>query len=69
MTLAFSTTGFCTLQPIITDSHDGVALSLPQDPPRKPQELDIEHILVAQVGQTDPQPYLFVRGCVLAYLD
>ncbi len=32
----------------------------PQDPPRKPQDLDIEQVLVAPLGESTPQPHLFV---------
>lgn len=67
LTLAFSTTLLPTLQNVITDSHDPPALSPPQDPPRKPQELDIEQILVAPLGESSPQPHLFVRLCNISY--
>jgi hypothetical protein len=60
LTLAFSTTAIASLQTILVDSFDPPALSLPQDPPRKPQELDIEQILISPIGETDPWPYLLV---------
>lgn len=60
LTLVFSTTLLATLQNVLTDSHDPPALSLPQDPPRKPQEMDIEQILLAPLGESSPQPHLFV---------
>jgi hypothetical protein len=50
-----------TLQNVLTDSHDPPAVSLPQDPPRKPQELDIEQIMLAPIGESSPQPHLLVR--------
>ncbi|KAL1941832.1 hypothetical protein VTO73DRAFT_6832 [Trametes versicolor] len=60
LTLAFSTTLLATLDPILTDSYDGPALSLPQDPPRKPQELDIDQIVIAPLGESRPRPHLIV---------
>jgi hypothetical protein len=50
-----------SLQNVLVDSHDPPALSLPQDPPRKPQELDIEQALLAPIGESSPQPHLLVR--------
>ena len=61
LALAFSTPALATLQPVITDSNEDPALSLPQDPPRKPQELDIEQIVIAPLGESSPRPHLFVR--------
>ncbi|KAG7452675.1 uncharacterized protein BT62DRAFT_989773 [Guyanagaster necrorhizus] len=58
--LVFSTSAISTLQNILTDSHDPPSLSVPQDPPRKPQDLDIEQALVAPLGESTPQPHLFV---------
>ncbi|KAI0264066.1 CPSF A subunit region-domain-containing protein [Russula aff. rugulosa BPL654] len=60
LTLAFSTTAIASLQSLLVDSFDPPALSLPQDPPRKPQDLDIEQILVSPIGETEPWPYLLV---------
>ncbi|KZT18929.1 hypothetical protein NEOLEDRAFT_1142724 [Neolentinus lepideus HHB14362 ss-1] len=60
LTLAFSTTAIATLQSVLVDSFDPPALSTPQDPPRKPQELDIEQILMAPLGETSPKSHLFV---------
>ncbi|KAH9477356.1 Protein CFT1 [Psilocybe cubensis] len=60
LTLAFSTDGLSTLQNVLTDSHDPPALSLPQDPPRKPQDLDVEQLLIAPIGETSPRPHLCV---------
>ncbi|KAF9031687.1 hypothetical protein BDZ89DRAFT_948625 [Hymenopellis radicata] len=58
--LVFSTEAFATLQTVVTDSHSPVSVSTPQDPPRKPQDLDIEQILVAPLGETSPEMHLFV---------
>ncbi|KAF5351191.1 hypothetical protein D9756_008185 [Leucocoprinus leucothites] len=58
--LAFSTSAIASLQSVLIDSHDPPATSLPQDPPRKPQELDIEQILLAPVGENSLVPYLCV---------
>ncbi|KAF5380083.1 hypothetical protein D9615_006209 [Tricholomella constricta] len=60
LALVFSTSLLATLQNVLTDSHDLPSLSLPQDPPRKPQDLDIEQILLAPIGESTPQPHLFV---------
>lgn len=54
-----------SLQNVLTDSHDPPTLSLPQDPPRKPQELDIEQIMLAPIGETSPQPHLLVCSLIL----
>lgn len=48
------------LDSVLVDSGDAPALSLPQDPPRKPQELDIEQILIAPLGESSPKPHLLV---------
>ncbi|PIL30998.1 hypothetical protein GSI_05691 [Ganoderma sinense ZZ0214-1] len=60
LTLAFSTTMLATLDPVIGDSFEPAALSLPQDPPRKPQDLDIDQIIVALLGESCPRPHLIV---------
>ncbi|KAI0302807.1 CPSF A subunit region-domain-containing protein [Multifurca ochricompacta] len=60
LTLAFSTTAIASLQSLLIDSFDPPALSLPQDPPRRPQELDVEQILISPIGETAPWPYLVV---------
>ncbi|KAI0259707.1 CPSF A subunit region-domain-containing protein [Gloeopeniophorella convolvens] len=60
LNLAFSTTAVASLQSLLIDSYDPPALSLPQDPPRKPQELDIDQIIIAPLGETTPQPHLLV---------
>ncbi|KAG6812354.1 hypothetical protein H0H92_003254 [Tricholoma furcatifolium] len=60
LVLVFSTPLLATLHNVLTDSHDPPALSLSQDPPRKPQDLDIEQILLAPIGESAPRPHLFV---------
>ncbi|THH20311.1 hypothetical protein EW146_g1016 [Bondarzewia mesenterica] len=60
LSLVFSTTAVASLQGLLVDSYDPPALSLPQDPPRKPQELDIDQILIAPLGESSPRPHLFV---------
>lgn len=60
LTLVFSTAVISTLEPVLNDSFDPPALSPPQDPPRRPQDLDIEQILVAPLGESAPAPHLFV---------
>ncbi|KAG2030510.1 CPSF A subunit region-domain-containing protein [Suillus americanus] len=60
LTLVFSTTAISTLENILVDARTPAALSLPQDPPRKPQDLDIDQILVAPLGETSLVPHLFV---------
>ncbi|KAG6916934.1 hypothetical protein DXG01_004621 [Tephrocybe rancida] len=61
LALVFSTSMLSTLQNVLTDSHDSPASSLPQEPPRKSQDLDIEQILLAPIGESAPRPHLFVR--------
>ena len=51
-----------TLDPVISDSFEPAALSLPQDPPRKPQDLDIDQIIVAPLGESHPRPHLIVSS-------
>ncbi|KAJ7747964.1 CPSF A subunit region-domain-containing protein [Mycena maculata] len=58
--LVFSTKSLSTLQNVITDSHQPPTPSPPEDPPRRPQDLDIEQVLVAPLGETSPKPHLFV---------
>ncbi|KAF9486143.1 hypothetical protein BDN70DRAFT_870239 [Pholiota conissans] len=60
LTLAFSTDGLSTLQNVLVDSHGPSAVSLPQDPPRKPQDLDVEQLLLAPIGESSPRPHLCV---------
>ncbi|OSD02613.1 hypothetical protein PYCCODRAFT_1477600 [Trametes coccinea BRFM310] len=60
LTLAFSTTLLASLDHVVTDSLDPPATSLPQDPPRKPQELDIDQIAIAPIGESRPRPHLIV---------
>ena len=59
--LVFSSAAISTLEPVLNDTFDPPALSPPQDPPRKPQELDVEQILIAPLGESAPTPHLFVR--------
>ena len=66
LTLAFSTTLLATLDPVLTDSLDPPASSLPQDPPRKPQELDIDQLVIAPLGETRPRPHLIVSAAAPA---
>lgn len=60
LTLVFSSVAISTLESVLSDSFDPPALSPPQDPPRKPQDLDIEQILIAPLGESAPTPHLFV---------
>ncbi|KAH6906093.1 hypothetical protein BKA70DRAFT_1191418 [Coprinopsis sp. MPI-PUGE-AT-0042] len=62
LSLAFSTDGLPSMYNVLTDSHAKPALSSvsPQDPPRKPQEFDIEQVLVTDIGETNPAPHLCV---------
>lgn len=61
LALVFSTDGLSTLLNVLADSHDPAAPSLSQDTPRKPQDLDVEQLLLAPIGETSPQPHLCVR--------
>ena len=65
LTLIFSTTAVSMLDSVLVDSGDAPALSLPQDPPRKPQELDIEQILITPLGESSPKPHLLVSVSTL----
>jgi cleavage and polyadenylation specificity factor subunit 1 len=60
LTLVFSTTSLATLDNILLDSHEGPAASPPQDPPRKPQEMDIEQVVLTALGESSPDPHLVV---------
>ncbi|KAJ7057084.1 CPSF A subunit region-domain-containing protein [Mycena amicta] len=60
LTLAFSTPALASLHNVVTDSHQPPTPSPPEDPPRKPQELDIEQVLVAPLGESCPKPHLFI---------
>ncbi|KAJ2930722.1 hypothetical protein H1R20_g6373, partial [Candolleomyces eurysporus] len=60
LALAFSNDGISALHNVLVDSHEPAALSLPQDPPRKAQEFDVEQILLAPIGESDPKPHLCV---------
>ncbi|KAH9943547.1 CPSF A subunit region-domain-containing protein [Amylocystis lapponica] len=71
LSLVFSTTQLATLEPVFSDSYDPPAPSLPLDPPRKPQELDVEQILIAPLGESSPRPHLivFLRSGLLALYE
>lgn len=60
LTLVFSSVAISTLEPVLNDTFDPPAPSPPQDPPRKPQDLDIEQILIAPLGESAPTPHLLV---------
>ncbi|KAK7059173.1 mRNA cleavage and polyadenylation factor subunit [Paramarasmius palmivorus] len=60
LTLVFSNSMVATLQNVLTDSHAPPAPSPPQDPPRVPQDLDVEQVFLAPAGESKPQPHLFV---------
>ncbi|KAF5309321.1 hypothetical protein D9611_014402 [Ephemerocybe angulata] len=60
LALAFSSDGISSLHNVLVDSHDPPALSLPLDPPRKPQEFDVEQIVLAPLGEGDVKPHLCV---------
>ncbi|KAH8089926.1 CPSF A subunit region-domain-containing protein [Cristinia sonorae] len=60
LALIFSSTAVATLDSVLVDSGDPPALSLPTDPPRKPQELDIEQVMIAPLGESAPRPHLLV---------
>ncbi|KAF8886806.1 CPSF A subunit region-domain-containing protein [Infundibulicybe gibba] len=60
LVLVFSTPSLATLQTVLVDSQEPPASSLPQDPPRKPEALDIEQILITPIGESSPRPHLLV---------
>ncbi|THH10614.1 hypothetical protein EW145_g1206 [Phellinidium pouzarii] len=58
--LVFSTSIIKDLPAVLSDSFDPPALSVPEDPPRKHSELDVDQLQMAQIGETSPQPHLIV---------
>ncbi|KAJ6591099.1 CPSF A subunit region-domain-containing protein [Mycena vulgaris] len=60
LTLVFSTHSLASLQNVITDSHQPPTPSPGEEPPRRPQDLDIEQILIAPLGESSPKPHLFI---------
>ena len=62
----FSTSLIGYLPQVLLDTFDPPALSLPEDPPRKPQALDVELLQLASIGESCPQPYLIV--CVVNHV-
>lgn len=60
LSLVFSTSFSLGLQQVLVDSYNPPALSIPTDPPRAPEETDVEQILVASLGEGDGEPHLFV---------
>ncbi|KAI0341420.1 hypothetical protein BDW22DRAFT_1408067 [Trametopsis cervina] len=71
LTLIFSTSLISTLDNVLVDSGDPPALSLPQEPPRQPQDFDVEQIVVAPLGESSPRPHLlvFLRSGLLAIYE
>ncbi|KIM69381.1 hypothetical protein SCLCIDRAFT_1207782 [Scleroderma citrinum Foug A] len=70
LTLVFSCSALSGLDPQLADTYDAPSLSLPQDPPRKPQDLDVDQIVVAPLGESAPRPHLLIftrGGCVSIY--
>ena len=47
--LVFSSPLVATLQNVLTNPDEPAALSVPRDPPCKPRELDVGHVLLAPV--------------------
>lgn len=56
----FSCSALSGLDPQLADTYDAPSLSLPQDPPREPQDLDVDQIVVAPLGESAPRPHLLV---------
>ncbi|TFK39321.1 CPSF A subunit region-domain-containing protein [Crucibulum laeve] len=71
LALAFSSAGLQSLENVLVDSQDQPALSLPQDPPRRPQEPDVEQLLLTPIGENSPSPHLcvFLRSGQLAIYE
>ncbi|PCH44667.1 hypothetical protein WOLCODRAFT_77692 [Wolfiporia cocos MD-104 SS10] len=71
LTLAFSTPLASALEQVLSDSLEPPALSLPQDPPRKPQDLDVEQVMIAPLGESSPRLHLmlFLRSGRLAIYE
>ncbi|TFK16893.1 hypothetical protein FA15DRAFT_650709 [Coprinopsis marcescibilis] len=60
LTLAFSSEGLNTVDNVLVDSGSGPGVSPPIDTPRKPQDFDVESILVAPIGEDRPGLHLCV---------
>ena len=63
LAIVFATSIIKDIPPVLSDSFNLAALSLPEDPPRKLSELDIDLLQVAQIGAASPQPHLVVSAC------
>ncbi|CAK5269347.1 unnamed protein product [Mycena citricolor] len=60
LTLVFSTPLLANLESVLTDTHVAPTASPPQNPARQPEELDIEQIMIAPLGEVALKPHLFV---------
>ncbi|KAH8116054.1 cleavage factor protein [Phellopilus nigrolimitatus] len=60
LSIVYSTSIIKDLPSVLSDSFDPPAVSLPEDPPRKPQELDVDQLQFAPIGGASPQPHLIV---------
>ncbi|KIY51579.1 hypothetical protein FISHEDRAFT_56503 [Fistulina hepatica ATCC 64428] len=60
LTLVFSTSTLAGLDNVLSDSHMPPALSKSDEPTRKPQEFDVEMLLLANLGESYARPHLFV---------
>ncbi|KAH7107502.1 CPSF A subunit region-domain-containing protein [Auriculariales sp. MPI-PUGE-AT-0066] len=60
LTLAFSCDGISTVPYVLSDSFESVTPSPAEELPRSPQDLDVEEILIAPIGDVAPTPHLFI---------
>ncbi|TDL22024.1 hypothetical protein BD410DRAFT_828742 [Rickenella mellea] len=71
LSIVFSTPLVATLESVFVDTYDPVTPSVPEDQPRKPQEFDVDQVMVAPMGESNPKPYLliFLRCGVVAIYE
>lgn len=60
MSIVFSSSIVTELPASFSDSFDPPASSVPEDPPRKAQETDVDQMLMTPIGEDLPQPHLVV---------
>ena len=69
LTVGFSADGLTSLQNVLVDSHASPAPSLPQDPPRQPQELMLNKYFMPPLGNPLLDPtYVYAAGPLCDFL-
>ncbi|KZV86543.1 hypothetical protein EXIGLDRAFT_712088 [Exidia glandulosa HHB12029] len=71
LTIVFSCSNMSSIPPVLADSLEPATPSPEQDPPRTPENLDIEEIIIAPIGESSPRPHLLVllRSGYIAVYD